>query len=432
MATTTAAQRLAVLEKLKSVDDATRKEREEQLSLRRRMTKAREAARARQRRARVARRRRSSSIDRNSLRECESFVTGRWELDREWRCAQIAARRLELERAQKNLDEVDAARRAAALKLEVLSAPVDQGVTRAFRSQAREAMEEARGAARATALRDSAGRRADLETERAALEGEREALALKRRELETLAKMSKARLVEAELKAPRDAGDASGGRDEAATRDALERLVLGNESLATLPRLDSQRDGGDAIEQAMFAEVVEGDFTPRDDEADPSPRAAEKDKGETKESDGRFDAGGRPATPDGEALLRDAEAWLRGSTEATIADLRADVEASAEERAWAAEGPWAPLSKDRLAAIGAVDVAEVEALKFRAAATGDDLDRREAYARVFDAGQRGEWVPRRAGKGCENPNFKGSYLGRFPLVLADFWTRDHLSERSRP
>ena len=38
----------------------------------------------------------------------------------------------------------------------------------------------------------------------------------------------------------------------------------------------------------------------------------------------------------------------------------------------------------------------------------------------------------RAGKGCENPNFKGSYLGRFPLVSADFWTRDHLSERSRP
>ena len=37
----------------------------------------------------------------------------------------------------------------------------------------------------------------------------------------------------------------------------------------------------------------------------------------------------------------------------------------------------------------------------------------------------------RAGKGCEIPNFKGSYLGRFPLVSADFWTSDHLSERSR-
>ena len=40
-------------------------------------------------------------------------------------------------------------------------------------------------------------------------------------------------------------------------------------------------------------------------------------------------------------------------------------------------------------------------------------------------------VQDRAGKGCEIPNFEGSYLGRFPLVLADFWTGDHLSERSR-
>ena len=37
----------------------------------------------------------------------------------------------------------------------------------------------------------------------------------------------------------------------------------------------------------------------------------------------------------------------------------------------------------------------------------------------------------RAAKGCEIPNVKGSYLGRFPLVSADFWTSDHLSERSR-
>ena len=36
-----------------------------------------------------------------------------------------------------------------------------------------------------------------------------------------------------------------------------------------------------------------------------------------------------------------------------------------------------------------------------------------------------------AGRGCENPNFKGSNLGRFPLVSADFWTSEHLSERSR-
>ena len=37
----------------------------------------------------------------------------------------------------------------------------------------------------------------------------------------------------------------------------------------------------------------------------------------------------------------------------------------------------------------------------------------------------------RAGQESEIPNFKGSYLGRFPLVSADFWTSDHLSERYR-
>jgi hypothetical protein len=36
-----------------------------------------------------------------------------------------------------------------------------------------------------------------------------------------------------------------------------------------------------------------------------------------------------------------------------------------------------------------------------------------------------------AGQESEIPNFKGSFLGRFPLVSADFWTSDHLSEQSR-
>ena len=37
----------------------------------------------------------------------------------------------------------------------------------------------------------------------------------------------------------------------------------------------------------------------------------------------------------------------------------------------------------------------------------------------------------RAAKESEIPNFKGSDLGRFPLVSADFWTSDHLSGRPR-
>ena len=60
---------------------------------------------------------------------------------------------------------------------------------------------------------------------------------------------------------------------------------------------------------------------------------------------------------------------------------------------------------------------------------------RELYDAAFapkDVDMTLDEAATRAGKGCEIPNFKGSYLGRFPLVLADFWTSDHLSERSRP
>ena len=40
-------------------------------------------------------------------------------------------------------------------------------------------------------------------------------------------------------------------------------------------------------------------------------------------------------------------------------------------------------------------------------------------------------VADRAAQESDMPNFKGSDLGRFPVVSADFWTSDHLSERSR-
>ena len=40
-------------------------------------------------------------------------------------------------------------------------------------------------------------------------------------------------------------------------------------------------------------------------------------------------------------------------------------------------------------------------------------------------------VHSRAGQESEIPNFKGSYLGQFPLVSANSWTSDHLLEQSR-
>ena len=68
--------------------------------------------------------------------------------------------------------------------------------------------------------------------------------------------------------------------------------------------------------------------------------------------------------------------------------------------------------------------------------TNITLDMCERLSQLFDEDgdgtiDRGEFVLFRAGQESEIPNFKGSYLGRFPLVLADFWTSDHLSERPR-
>ena len=49
----------------------------------------------------------------------------------------------------------------------------------------------------------------------------------------------------------------------------------------------------------------------------------------------------------------------------------------------------------------------------------------------FMASNIAETVLNRAAQESEISNFKASYLGCFPLVLADFWTSDHLLERSR-
>jgi len=53
------------------------------------------------------------------------------------------------------------------------------------------------------------------------------------------------------------------------------------------------------------------------------------------------------------------------------------------------------------------------------------------FAAALASGALDADAPCGAAKESEIPNFKGSDLGRCPLVSADFWTSDHLSERSR-
>ena len=72
-----------------------------------------------------------------------------------------------------------------------------------------------------------------------------------------------------------------------------------------------------------------------------------------------------------------------------------------------------------------------ETQSFNSLAIYGELRLREALLLETDPDEFYSNAPHRAAKGCEIPNFKGSYLGRFPLVSANSWTSDHLSERSR-
>jgi len=73
------------------------------------------------------------------------------------------------------------------------------------------------------------------------------------------------------------------------------------------------------------------------------------------------------------------------------------------------------LARGELRCVGATTVAEYR----------QHIESDKALERRFQK------VVIRAAKESEIPNFKGSSLGRFPLVSADSWTSDHLSERSR-
>ena len=115
-----------------------------------------------------------------------------------------------------------------------------------------------------------------------------------------------------------------------------------------------------------------------------------------------------PRTPGVVWLLAGAggvDAWV-------CADERALARLAAEPRPGDARGA-------ALAARGRVGAAAP-----RAGAGGGPVDLRAAPAVYVNLDRRPDRrAAARAGQGCELPHFKGSDLGRFPLVLADFWTR---------
>jgi len=143
-------------------------------------------------------------------------------------------------------------------------------------------------------------------------------------------------------------------------------------------------------------------------------------------------------------LARAADAFRREDPEAALVyvHVRRDEAAGGDARAAGDRERKVAAAAAELGTLVAVDEAELRAdplaarAAVRAAVLAAAAPRRETetYATlVYGDGPFavGAAVLGRAGKESEIPNFKGSDLGRFPLVSADFWTSDHLSERSR-
>ena len=123
--------------------------------------------------------------------------------------------------------------------------------------------------------------------------------------------------------------------------------------------------------------------------------------------------------PSGE-LLTTGEAALYG---AALEKLRGRIDFDAvSSAAFAAEVAANATSNDETFAqsVGLFEFAFRAALKRAAAVPPGDRTAADLEA---------VWT--RAARESDIPNFKGSHLGHVPLVPAEFWTSDHLSERSR-
>jgi hypothetical protein len=85
----------------------------------------------------------------------------------------------------------------------------------------------------------------------------------------------------------------------------------------------------------------------------------------------------------------------------------------------------------RNGARGPVEILVIDGAVGRACAPEEE----DAAFDGADSLERKFLAPGGAGKGCDIPDCKGSELGRFPLVSADFWTSDHpfgtVSKRGR-
>ena len=143
----------------------------------------------------------------------------------------------------------------------------------------------------------------------------------------------------------------------------------------------------------------------------------------------------RPTPPARRSRRRGRRAATR-RTRRNPAGARVSTSCSSSTTRRGGRVPFSPTTLRRATSVSQVNTREYVS---RVLCTKVALTEGEAYDCMMQAHQMGMAVVGvyqfevviRAGKGCEIPNFKGSYLGRYPLVSADIWTSGHPSERSR-
>ena len=272
-------------------------------------------------------------------------------LRREAALAAVAAKRLELARADEELSKAETASRTAKIKLEVLEAPAvlkaDAARQQALHGETVKLRNAQRSNAHDAALASIAAETAQVALTKLELENDLASLQLQRREADRYAQLSTARLVEEEL------GD-----------DQLSCQLVTSSGLAALPPdFPGDEDDEAGLERAMAASIASSnDVTPL-----PTNRSATDVDPET-----------------------DAEACIESFDERLKA-LEADEAASLEEVKWADTA----LNgiQDVLGRHCGAEASEEAAL---ARATKKDLDaQREREEATYGFGGVGEWDPRR-------------------------------------
>ncbi|KAJ1454429.1 hypothetical protein M885DRAFT_521670 [Pelagophyceae sp. CCMP2097] len=280
-------------------------------------------------------------------------------IQRDFRCAEVAARSLELERIQKRAAAVAEERRAVALFAEELSKPDELAAPHAVAAK-RLRRDELREAERRGRLDVIAQGRKGLEAEQERLSFEVTALQAKGTDYQRLAAASTPRRSELAFFGASSNLDAEETEEEASLRVMLLARPIADQ---ISPRSGTQG----YVEDAMFDDAPVAS----------APAAAEA-------------AWAAPAALSAEQMFIQAKELLAGEGEGALARERVReaeeaVSKAATDAKWSSEGPWGSLLPEDADRIASIDVAAVAEERAKADARVKHLERLVSAAAFRDA-----------------------------------------------